>query len=228
MKSKILWLFIGCIVVLTLMAGCGGVSQEDYDAAIAERDTAQSQIAPLQSQLSALQSDFSATNAEIADLEALSTELEAAAAEAARPAIYTNSDYGFSFEYPKGWAEKTSGLGPGVILRIGEGMYYIPAVRVIIRDESEGATLEEVFTTHLTEDGGKTIDTFTASDITINGTEFTQAEVAYSGGYGTYDGLIIGAVKDGKWIIIEIYTLSSYPSSDESIKTDIINSVTFD
>jgi len=242
MRSRILWLFISCIVVLTLMAGCGGISQEEYDAAVAERDAVQAQVASLQSQLDTLQSnidtvqsdiysvqdDLDDANAEIVYLEALSAALEAAAAEAARPAVYTDSDYGFSFEYPKEWAEKTAGLGPSVILRIGEGVYFIPAVRVIIRDEAEGATLEEVFTAHLMDDGGKTINNFTASDVTINGTEFTQAEVAYSGGYGTYDSLIIGAVKDGKWIIIEVYTLSSYPFDDESIKTEIVNSVTFE
>jgi len=85
-----------------------------------------------------------------------------------------------------------------------------------------------LFTAHLAEDGGKTIDTFTASDVTISNTAFTQAEVAYSGGYGAYDSLIIGLVMDGKWIIIEVYTLSSYPFSDEGIKTEIMNSVTFD
>ncbi|HEY41447.1 MAG TPA: hypothetical protein G4O18_06270 [Dehalococcoidia bacterium] len=228
MKRNTLWLFMSFVVVLALMAGCGGVSQEDYDAAVAERDGAQAQIATLQSQLDALESDLDATNEEIADLEALEAEIEAAAAEAEIPAVYTNSDYGFSFDYPKEWAEKTSGLGPSVIVRIGGGQYAIPAVRVIVRDEAEGATLEEVFTAHLTEDGGKTIDSFTASDVTINGTEFTQAEVAYSGGYGAYDSLIIGVVRDGSWIIIEVYTLSSYPFSDESIKTEIINSVTFE
>lgn len=242
MKKTPLWLFISFIAVLTLMSGCGGVSQEDYDAAVAERYAAQAQVASLQKQLDATQSDLDtvqisndtlrrnldAANAEITELEALSAQMEAAAAEAERPAVYTNSSYGFSFEYPKEWAEKTTGLGPSVILRIGEGAYFIPAVRVMVRDEDEGATLEDVFTAHLTEDGGKTINTFTASNITINGTALTQAEVAYSGGYGAYDSLIIGLVKDGKWIIIEVYTLSSYPFSDEGIKMKIINSVTFE
>jgi outer membrane murein-binding lipoprotein Lpp len=216
------------LLLLALFAGCGGVSQEDYDAAVAERDDAQAQIATLQSQLDVLEDDLDAANEEVADLEALEAEIEAAAEEATKPATYTNSDYGFSVEYPRDWAEKTSGLASGVVTRIGEGVYCIPAVRIIVRDEAEGATLEEVFTAHLAEDGEKTIDTFTASDVTINGTELTQAEVVYSGGYGAYESLIVGLVKDGKWIIIEVYTLSSYPFSDESIKTEIINSVTFE
>jgi hypothetical protein len=235
LMKRIVLVGITLLLVVPLFTGCGGISQEEYDTAVADRDAMQDQVATLQSQLVTVQSDLDtaqsdldATKAEITDLEALIAEIEAAAAEAAQPAVYTNSDYGFSLEHPKEWAEKTSGLGPNVVSRIGEGTYFIPAVRVIIRDEAEGATLEEVFTAHLTEDGGKTINTFTASDVTINGTEFTQAEVAYGGGYGSYDSLIIGLVKDGKWIIIEVYTLSSYPFSDESIKTEIINSVTFE
>lgn len=237
--------FIGIVILLTvlLFVGCnGGIPQADYDAAVTERDATQTEVASLQSQLAALQSDLNnlqsdldatqndldATNEEIVDLEALAAEIAAAAEEAAQPATYTNSDYGFSLEYPNEWTEKPEGLGPSVVVRIGEGMYYVPAVRIIVRDEAEGATLEEVLAAHLTEDGDKTIDSFTASTVTINGTEFTQAEVAYSGGYGAYDSLIIGVIKDGKWIIIEVYTLSSYPFSDESTKTEIINSVTFE
>jgi hypothetical protein len=241
MKRKTL-VGVVLLLVVPLFAGCGGISQTEYDAAVALRDTAQEQLTLLENQLAALQNDvdtaqtdldttqddLDSANAEIAYLEALMAEIETAAAEAEQPTVYTNSDYGFSLEYPREWSEKPEGLGPGVIVRKGEGVYCIPAVRVIVRDEAEGATLEEVFAAHLTEDGGKTISTFTASDVTINGTAFTQAEVAYSGGYGAYDSLIIGLVKNGKWIIIEVYTLSSYPFSDEGIKAEIINSVTFE
>ena len=219
---------IALLLVLPLFTGCGGVSQEDYDAAVAESDAAQSQIAPLQSQLDTLQSNLEAAQAEMAGLEELIADLEAAAAEQAAGFTYTNTDYGFSMKYPGDWSEKTEGLGPGVAARFGAGTYYIPAVSIIIRDEGEGTILEEVFTIHLTADGEKTIDSFTAGDVTINDTEFTKAEITYTGGYGTYDSLVIGLVKDGKWIVIEVYTLSSYPFSDEAIKTEIINSVTFE
>lgn len=234
--KRIVLVGIALLLVITIITGCnGGISQADYDAAVAERDAAQAQAAALQDQIDTAQDDITAAqnalaaaNATIAELEALATEIEESEAEAATPAVYTNTDYGFSLEYPRDWAEKPEDLGPSVITRIGAGTYYIPAVRIIVRDEAEGATLEEVFIAHLTEDGGKTIDTYTASDVTINDTEFTQAEVAYSGGYGGYESLIIGLVKDGKWIIIEVYTLSSYPFEDESIITEIINSVTFE
>jgi hypothetical protein len=233
---------IELLLVTLFLAGCGGISQKDYDAVIAERDTAQVQIATIQNQLDAVQKNLIAANTEIADLETLIADIEKAAAETTEEktetggtsgsettltAVYTNSDYGFSLEYPNDWAEMTQNLGPSVVARIGEGTYFIPAVRIIIREETEGTTLLEVFTAHLTADGNKAIDNFTASNVTINGTNFTQAEVTYHGAYGAYDSLIIGLVKNGKWIIIEVYTLSSFPFSDEGTKTKIINSVTF-
>jgi para-nitrobenzyl esterase len=141
---------------------------------------------------------------------------------------YTNSDYGFSLEYPANWAAKTGDLGSGVVWRVGQGTYFVPSVRVIIRDQAEGATLQAVFTAHLTADGGKTIDTFTASDVTINGTEFTQAEAAYTGPLGNYESLIIGLVKSGKWIIIEVYTVPAYfPFATTGQKAEIISTVKF-
>ncbi|UCB44108.1 MAG: carboxylesterase family protein [Dehalococcoidales bacterium] len=147
----------------------------------------------------------------------------------AEPATYTNADYGFSLEYPGDWVEKTEDLGPGVVWRVGSGTYFIPAVRVIIRDEAEGATLEEVFTAHLTADGEKTIDTFTASDVTINDTDFTQAEIAYTGDSGGYESLIIGLVINGKWVIIEVYTVlpDYFPFDYEGQQAEIIGTVQF-
>jgi hypothetical protein len=201
------------LLLVALFAGCGGVSQEDYDAAVAERD--------------AVQSNLATALAEIAELEALEAEIEAAAEEATKPATYTNSDYGFSLEYPREWVEKTDDPAMGVIWRSGEGTYRIPAVRLIVLDEATGATLEEAFTAVLESDN-KVLNSFTASSVNINGTDFTQAEVDYTGGSGGYDSLIIGLVKNGKWIIIESYTISLFPYSYEGLQEEIINSVTFE
>jgi para-nitrobenzyl esterase len=140
---------------------------------------------------------------------------------------YTNAEYGFSLKYPGNWNEKTENLGPGVIWRAGSGVYLVPSVRIIIRNKSEGATLEEVFTAHLAEDGEKTMVSFTASDVNINGTDVTQAEVTYSSTTYEYESMIIGLVKDGKWIIIEVYT-AYYPFEYEGQPAEILATVTFD
>ena len=78
------------------------------------------------------------------------------------------------------------------------------------------------------ESDNKTLDSFTASSVNINGTDFTQAEVAYTGTSGGYDSLIIGLVRDGNWIIIESYTISLFPYPYEGLQEEIINSVAFE
>jgi para-nitrobenzyl esterase len=140
---------------------------------------------------------------------------------------YTDSEYGFSVQYPDTWIEKTDDPAMGVTWRFGAGTYRIPAVRLIVLDESEGADLEEAFTAVMESDD-KTLDSYTSSSVTINGTDFTQAEIAYSGSSGTYDSLVIGLVKDGKWLIIESYTISLFPYPYEGLQEEIINTVTFE
>lgn len=151
-----------------------------------------------------------------------------AGGEVMEQATYTNSDYNFSLQYPSNWAPKTGDLGPGVIWRVGAGTYNVPAVRVIVRDQSEGADLKTVFAAHLAADGNKTIDTFNTSEVTIDSTKATRAEVTYTGAAGKYDSLIIGLVKNDKWVIIEVFTVTAYfPFASPKQKTDIIDSVKF-
>ena len=104
-----------------------------------------------------------------------------ATAAPAGEATYTNAEFGFSLKYPDNWTPKTGDLGPNVIWRVGAGAYNIPAVRVIVRDQSEGTDLKEVFARHLVADGNKTIDAFTASKVTIGATEVARAELTYTG-----------------------------------------------
>jgi len=93
----------------------------------------------------------------------------------AEPATYTNTEYGFSLEYPGDWVEKTEDL-----------------------------------------------------DVTINDTDFTQAEVTYSSTAYDYESVIIGLVTDGKWIIIEVYTVSILPFDYEDQQAEILSTVTFE
>ncbi len=140
---------------------------------------------------------------------------------------YTNTEYGFSLQYPDTWLEKTDDPALGVTWRFGSGTYRIPAVRLIVLDESEGANLEEAFTAVMESDD-KTLDSITTSSVNIHGTDFTRAEVTYTGASGAYDSLIIGFVRGSQWIIIESYTISLFPYPYEGLQEEIINSVTFE
>jgi polyhydroxyalkanoate synthesis regulator phasin len=71
-KGKLLVIGVLCLLLVgALVAGCdSGVSQEDYDAAVAERDAAQAEVDELESEVDDLEAEVADCEAEIADLEA--------------------------------------------------------------------------------------------------------------------------------------------------------------
>ena len=215
--------------------------QSDLDVVESDLATAESDLAASQSAKATAEEALAAAEARIPDLEAQVAELEAAVPEGTvveevpefsfTPVTYTNADYGFSLQYPDFWEEKTNDPAEGVVWRFGDpATYNMPSVRVIVRDEADGATLEEVFTLVLESDG-KAITSFEASDVTINDTDFTQGVVVYPHStYGDYDSLIIGLITDGKWVIIEAYGLAGLGAvwPDEAMQAEIIGTVTFE
>lgn len=76
---------IAVLLAVLLLAGCGGVPQEDLDAAKAEADAAKAQTSSLQSQLDSAKSDLSKARSDLSkarsDLSAAQTDLTAAQGE---------------------------------------------------------------------------------------------------------------------------------------------------
>jgi outer membrane murein-binding lipoprotein Lpp len=74
MGSKVMVTVVGllCLMVVgALLGGCSsGVSQEDYDAVVAERDAAQAEVNELESEVEDLEADIADCEARIAELEA--------------------------------------------------------------------------------------------------------------------------------------------------------------
>lgn len=68
MKKKIGWLVLSFLLLVPLLSGCG-VPQEDLDAALAEAQSAKSQLASLQSELAATQSDLAEAESQISSLQ---------------------------------------------------------------------------------------------------------------------------------------------------------------
>lgn len=143
------------------------------------------------------------------------------------PVDYTNADYGFSLQYPGNWTEKTEALLPGVVWQAGGGTYSVPAVRCIVREQSDGSDLQQVFAAHIAEDAEKAIDTYEAGDITIGEKELTQAAVTYFNENGTYDGVIVGGIVDDKWLIIEVFSLPPFFAVSDDDRQAIIDSIAF-
>ncbi|UCC61133.1 MAG: hypothetical protein JSV02_04745 [Dehalococcoidia bacterium] len=72
LKVRLLLLGVAILVVSSMaIAGCdSGVSQEDYDAVVAERDAAEAEAADLESQIADLEDDLEACEATVEDLQA--------------------------------------------------------------------------------------------------------------------------------------------------------------
>jgi hypothetical protein len=286
MKRKALFAMV-LLMVVTLLAGCGGVSQEDLDAAVADKDAAIAQVATLQSSLTAAntakataqadlataqtaltkaQADLaSATSqknasqtqvttltaqvttltAQVADLTKQVADLKAAAAPPANPPAtppatppagftgtkYSDTTYGFSFQYPTTWAEKTASLTPGNIKQFGNSAtYYVPAIYVATVDQSAATNLEGAFKKYLEGTAGSyTFKSIAgAASVTIGGQACTKADVVYTGAYGDIDGTMVGFTKNNKWVLIGVIQYpalgASFASATE--KNDIIGSIT--
>jgi len=285
MRRKAL-IALALLVVATLLVGCGGVSQEEYDAAVAGKDTAQAQVTDLQSKLTTAntaktkaETDLAAANtakakaeadlvtaqaaltkansdltaskaqvttltAQVATLTAKVTALEKEVADlkaAATPPTtppttppagftgtkYTNSEYGFSFQYPTSWVAAST-LPQHAIAKFGGGAYNLPTVFVGNEDQTGNATLEDAFKKYVTANS-YTWKTYTATSITIGSVACTKADVTYtSAAYGDIIGTIVGFTKNNKWVFIGAVTISSLGDwSTATEKNDIINSITF-
>lgn len=139
---------------------------------------------------------------------------------------YTNTEWGFSFQYPKDWSENTAITTTGLLKQFGRATsYYVPCAWYGVFD---GATMSDAFDAFLT--GAKyTRKTFTPTNITIGSQACTKADVVYSGSYGDLDGIMVGFNKNGKWVIIACTELPAIGGAWDyaNEKTDVINSITF-
>lgn len=66
--KKVIVILLTAVMVLLLLSGCG-VPQEEYDAVVAERDAAQTQVASLESDLTAAQSQIQSLQGDLAEAE---------------------------------------------------------------------------------------------------------------------------------------------------------------
>ncbi len=73
--KKIIGILLMLVTVLILFSGCG-VPQEDYDAVVAERDTAQTQVASLESDMAATQADLDQLEKQIAGVSSAWSSLK--------------------------------------------------------------------------------------------------------------------------------------------------------
>lgn len=70
MKKRIIWLLVSSLMVLLVLSGCG-VPQEDYDAVVATKDTAEAKATSLQGELDEAQSQIAVLENDKAAVESV-------------------------------------------------------------------------------------------------------------------------------------------------------------
>lgn len=68
MRKKTVWLAVGCLMMPLLLSSCG-IPQEEHDAVVAERDTAQVQVGSLRSDLTEAESQIEALESDITEAQ---------------------------------------------------------------------------------------------------------------------------------------------------------------
>lgn len=171
------------------------------------------------------------TYLEIGSVPTVKTGVAAAYTQPSTPGVNyittTNATYGFSVTHPHNWTQGAA-PAPGVVWRVGRPNNYMPSLRVIVRPSSQGATLQDVFTTHLTADGGKSISSYAEeTHVEINGHVYTKAAVTCTTSAYTYNSKIIGRIVGENWMVFEVYSVTTLAFDSPTQQDYILNSVTF-
>lgn len=142
-------------------------------------------------------------------------EKPAAPALSFAPAEYKNDQLGFSIKYPKDWMEKKD-------REVGKIIFFaspdsVPALSISAGWEGAFADIEKQA---LTDAGGTDIKVGTPTEITLaDGTKATTAKVDWViAGYDAETFVMGVQQKDGKWILVNLTTVTIYGYNEALFK----------
>jgi len=142
-------------------------------------------------------------------------------------AEYTNADYGFSVRYPADWAESTALSSPTLVF-VAAASAQVPLVLV---DVAEGATFAEALTAALEGGGSSDIEIDSESETTLaDGTPASQAVIKFKNPVApmAIDAFSLGAMKDGKWVIVTVATVGLLAKYDDALFSEIAHTLQFE
>jgi len=141
-------------------------------------------------------------------------------------AVYENADYGFSVKYPADWAEQEA---------TGETTVFCAAapkqVPLLLVDVVEAATFVEALTAALEGGGSSDIEIDSESETTLaDGTPASQAVIKFKNPVApmAIDAFSLGAMKDGKWVIVTVATVGLLAPFDEALFSEVVHTLQFD
>jgi len=134
---------------------------------------------------------------------------------------YTNSEYGFSLQYPADWAEYAAVVKGSVVASFSVPGF-VPGVSLSVRDADVPLTADWIVAANTDE--GNT-DVKVTSDLTettlFDGTPAIQYVSSFQSGQYAIVSLATSVDKDGKRIRATIWTIDAFSPYDEALYSEI-------
>jgi len=213
-------------------------AESDLAAAEAEIATLEAQIADLEAEVAALEAaavEVVEEEEEVVEEEEEVVEEEeevAGGGECAEPSFaateYVNADPAFSVKCPDHWEINElseESLAAGTVFSAGSGAYKIPGIAVKVIDVAEAAPWADLLLL-VTEDPDLEIVSTTEAT-TADGTPSYETFAYWISGSYPIDGWVVGAQKDGKWVVVYAFTVTMYFPIDEAEAWEIARTLCF-
>ena len=139
---------------------------------------------------------------------------------------YTNSQYGFSIQYPDNWVERPE-IAVGTIVAAFGVPGFVPGVSASVRDADAPMTADWVVAADTAEGNTDVKVTSPLTETTLDdGTpavQYTQAYVS-SGGYAIV-AFAISTDKNGKRIRASVWTIDAFSPYDEALSSEVTHTL---
>lgn len=162
-----------------------------------------------------------------------SEEPAATSSEPGQPAVeaktYTNSEYGFSVQYPTEWEERTELINDTVVAAFGIPAF-VPGMSISVADADAPLTADWIVaqTNSLPDTSSGEVTSEIEPTTLDDGTEAFQYTLEYK--YQVYDIKAFGvaADKDGKRIRAFVWTIDAVSPYDEATFSEIAHTLSFE
>jgi len=134
---------------------------------------------------------------------------------------YTNSEYGFSIQYPKDWVERPEIAKGSLIIAFGVPGF-VPGVSMSVRDASEPMTADWVVAANTAEGNTNVKVTSPPVETTLfDGTPAVQYVSSFTSGQYDIVSFAISTDKNGKRIRATVWTIDAFSPYDETLFSEI-------
>ena len=134
---------------------------------------------------------------------------------------YTNSEYGFSIQYPKDWVERPEIATGSLIIAFGVPGF-VPGVSMSVRDASEPMTADWVVAANTAEGNTNVKVTSPPVETTLfDGTPAVQYTSKFTSGQYDIVSFATSTDKNGKRIRATVWTIDAFSPYDETLFSEI-------